>query len=247
MQEKYGSDLQVIFVESQGSSRDNMEGFALRRKWLGTQAMWTTERPLRTGSRGLPNYVLIGADGAVIEKGSHVNSRTSDLIEEQIKSGGQAPEGTPGVLKAAWKSFLKGDVGKAMTLASKVRDKGKFASQASDALASFEAAVGRSLDQVEWCIENGMFLEAQEKLRQMMNGLQGTGDLLERASLLSARISSPEMKTEVDACKKLARLLDKVHEEGFGKKDKHRRALEKFAQAHPGTMAATRARHLSGL
>ena len=65
LQEEFGEDLQVIFVESQGADRAKMEGFALRKKWFGTTAMWTTERPFDSGSRGLPNYVLIGADGKV--------------------------------------------------------------------------------------------------------------------------------------------------------------------------------------
>jgi hypothetical protein len=244
LQEAYGEDLQVLFVESQGADRDRMEGFALRRKWFGTTAMWTTERPFDSGSRGLPNYVLIGADGRVIEKGSYANSKTEALIDVEIKAGRRAPEGVPKALQAAWKSFGKGDVGKALASALKVRERGELVDQADEAIASFHEAVGRSLKQVEWCIENGLLVEAQNKLEGMKQGLKGAHGLLERVAEIEDRISSPEWKAELDACQKFDRILRSVYTDGIGKKDRNRRALKRFVKSHAGTAAATRAQHL---
>lgn len=247
LQEEYGDDLQVIFVESQGANRSKMEGFALRRKWLGTNAMWTTERPLSMSSRGLPKYTLIGADGTVIEQGRHTNSKTSKLIADEIKSGREAPTETPKALKSAWKSFAKGDVGKAVMAAFKVRDKGDMIEQADAAIASFRKQTGAKLDKVQWCITNGYLVEANDQLDGMLKRLKGAETLHARAKSISESLASPELKTEIDACKKLNRLLDKIHEDGFGKKDAHKKALEKLIESDAGTMAAKRAEHLIAL
>ena len=32
--------------------------------------MWTTERPVVTGARGIPNFVLLSSDGEVVLKGN---------------------------------------------------------------------------------------------------------------------------------------------------------------------------------
>ena len=247
LQEEFGEDLQVIFVESQGADRAKMEGFALRKKWFGTTAMWTTERPFDSGSRGLPNYVLIGADGKVIEKGSYATSKTGDVIADAIKAARRAPDGVPKALRGAWKSFGKGNVGKAVSAALKVRKRGEFVEQADEALASFREAVGRSLDQVDWCVENGFLIEAQAKLDGMKKGLKGAAGLLERALAIEERIDSPALEGELEACKKFDRILKAVHEDGFGKRDKNLKALEKFVKVHADTLAATRAQHLLDL
>ena len=66
---EHGDDLAVLFVQAQGLSADESEAFALGRKWLGTPAMRTAERPFATGSRGLPNFALVSSDGMILLKG----------------------------------------------------------------------------------------------------------------------------------------------------------------------------------
>jgi len=46
LQQEHGDALQVLFVEVQGADMEKTEAFAWRQKWMGTRAMWTTERPL---------------------------------------------------------------------------------------------------------------------------------------------------------------------------------------------------------
>lgn len=247
LQEEFGDDLQVIFVESQGANRSKMEGFALRRKWLGTNAMWTTEHPFSMSSRGLPKYALIGADGTIIEEGRHTNSQTSKLIADEIKSGRQMPAGTNKALKSAWKSFGKGDVGKAVMAAFKVRGKGDLIEEADAAIASFRKLTNQKLDKAEWCITNGYLVEAEDKLDGMLKGLKGAKVLHARALAIVERLGTSELEAELDACKKLDRILKKIHADGFGKNEAHKKALEKLLKSLAGTKAAKRAEHLISL
>jgi hypothetical protein len=68
-QNTFGSELQVIFVECQGTSPDVAEAFAWKMKWMGNPAMWTHDRPIPTAGQGLPEVALIGIDGAVLMQG----------------------------------------------------------------------------------------------------------------------------------------------------------------------------------
>ena len=70
MSQNYGDDLGIVMVESQGAGTEGMARFCLERKWLGNSAMWTTERPVVTGARGIPNYVLLSNEGRVLMMGN---------------------------------------------------------------------------------------------------------------------------------------------------------------------------------
>jgi len=247
LQEEFGDDLQVLFVESQRASAEQMEGFVLHHKWLGTRAMWTVEPPLRSGSKGLPSYVLLDASGSVVGRGSHATSRTADQIADLIKAAKAPPEGTPRALKSAWKSYAKGDLGKALAAASRERGKEQHAAQAEEAITAIEGAIERRLGALEWCLDSGHLVEAGERLEELKKVLKGAGEHETRLAELRTRLESPEMKPERDACKALERILVKVYSDGPGKSGKHLKALRKLAERHPGTRAAERARHLAGL
>jgi hypothetical protein len=87
LQEEYGDDIQVIFVECQGATREQFEAFAWSMKWMGNNAMWTEERPFATVGGGLPETALIGIYGRIIMQG-HPGSYGKKLeaaIEAEIK------------------------------------------------------------------------------------------------------------------------------------------------------------------
>jgi len=247
LQEEYGDDRQVIFVEVQGASEKKMEGFALRRKWFGGNAMWTTERPCDTGLKGIPQYVLLGADGRVLEKGHHTASATTELVDDEIKTARKGPAGTPKALAGAWKTFRKGEVAKAVQAARKAGSKEELAEAAARTVERFLAATTARLDRVEWCLDNGYIVEGKARLDALRSAVKGLDELATRAAALDSRLSDPEMKREVEASKSLARILDRVYEDGFGKKDKNKKSLEKIAKQFPGTAAATRASRLLAL
>ncbi|MDP7560394.1 MAG: hypothetical protein QF745_07620, partial [Planctomycetota bacterium] len=82
MQEEYGSDLQVVFVEVQGADRDKLVSTLLERKWMGGDVIWTTERVFSTGMNGIPNFALLDSDGAVVMSG--YSNRSGKAAEEKI-------------------------------------------------------------------------------------------------------------------------------------------------------------------
>jgi hypothetical protein len=70
LQEQYGGDLSVLFVESQGTEADEMAKFILQRSWHEANALWTTEHPFITPGRSLPKFALVSSDGRIIAQGS---------------------------------------------------------------------------------------------------------------------------------------------------------------------------------
>ena len=109
LQEHYGDDLQVIFVESQGASEEKAIGFAYGRKWMGNQAMWTRERPVQVPGRGLPKFALLSAEGELLLQGNPLSmkKKIEQAIDGEIKKAKSAPSGTPKSLSKAWKAFGK--------------------------------------------------------------------------------------------------------------------------------------------
>jgi acyl-CoA synthetase (AMP-forming)/AMP-acid ligase II len=75
LQETHGDDLQVVFVEAQGSPAEEIERFALARKWLGGRALWTSEAPVQVAGNALPKFALLDRGGRLILSG-----RTKDRI-----------------------------------------------------------------------------------------------------------------------------------------------------------------------
>ena len=53
LQEEFGDALQVLLVESQGTGHEESVGFAMKAKWLGNDAIWTSDYLFSTGSSGL--------------------------------------------------------------------------------------------------------------------------------------------------------------------------------------------------
>ena len=98
-QNTFGGDLQVIFVECQGTSPDVAEAFAWKMKWMGNSAMWTHDRPISTVGQGLPEVALIGIDGAVLmqghpgELGKQLEETIASEIAKARKIRAKEPEG----------------------------------------------------------------------------------------------------------------------------------------------------------
>ena len=82
MQEKFGDDVQFIFVESQNHGMDEVENMILKKAWFSDHAMWTTEAPFQTGASTIPHTVVLGNDGEVLFNNSPVESKIEDLLLE---------------------------------------------------------------------------------------------------------------------------------------------------------------------
>jgi len=241
LQEEYGDQVQVIFVESQGATADAAEKFAFQRSWLNGPSMWTTERPFDSGARGLPNFVLLSSDGEVLLKGNPMamKSKIEEAIEAEVRKGKKAPEGTPKALEKAWKEFRKGGYSKAIALAKKAGSKPDVAEDAAAAAELFEARAGAALDEVAWCMENGYLTQAEDRLKVLSKSLKGQDELMTRASALEEELESDAHEAEWAACKAYEKLMSKVSRKGVD--ERTGKSLEALAEKHPGTKNGERA------
>jgi hypothetical protein len=246
LQEEYGDDLAIIFVESQGTSPAATAKFIMKQRWFGNQAMWTNEAPFRTGTKGLPNFALLSADGKVIATGNHMTSKDRDLIDEEIKNAKAAPADTNKSFKKAWKEFNKGNYAKAMAEASKVGAKeAELAEEATSITELFEDRIQANLNRVTWLLDNGFPGDAKDRLDGLVSGLKGTDRLLAAANEIVERFDSDEMKLELEAAGKIERLLEKVYEDG--KDEKLFGKLSKLATEYSSTKVGARAQKIAAL
>lgn len=245
MAEEYGDDLQILFVESQGSSEEEAEAFAWDRKWMGTSAMWTTEAPFRTGSGGLPNFALLSNEGEVLLMGNPLSmgKQIEEAIDAEIKKANAIPEDTPKALKKAWKAFVKGDYGKAVAEARKVEAKGGAdGEEATAAIDIFVERVEDELGRANWMLENGYLVEAQKFMKDLSKQIKGITEVAEQTTEITGKIDSPDLKPELTAAQSLSKLINAIAEEGFD--EKLVKKLEKFVKKNEATKAAERAQRL---
>ena len=249
MSEEYGDAVNVLFVEVQGADAAKVERFALEKKWLGTHAMWTTERPLNVGLRGIPNFALLDSSGEVILKGysTKLHSQIEELVAAEVKAASKGPKDLPKSLKKAYKAFHKGDLAKGIAEAEKVAAKGGDDADAATALAADlrERASGK-VDRVQWMVDHGFVIEADDLLGDLKKGLSGDEDLEARVEALRATLDSKEMKPEMEAAKLFARAEATLFDKGLKAKGIDRK-LAKIAEKYQGTQSAKRAQHLLDL
>jgi hypothetical protein len=248
LQEELGDAVQVIFVESQGATRDKAEAFALRQKWLGGRAMWTDERPVDSQSNGLPSFVLIGIDGEVLLRGNPLAMKgdIEDTIAREIERSRAAPEGTPTKLKKAWSEYGKGNYAGALAEAEKVAtesgDDAELASHAKQAADAFQKRVGSEVARVKAMLASGEYLAAEELLAALEKGTRAHETLAATVAEVRQELSSETLATEREAADALAKLEEKMY--GKGKLDKHLSSLEKLAEKYAGTKAGSRAKRI---
>ncbi|MDA1259179.1 MAG: hypothetical protein O3A20_01010 [Planctomycetota bacterium] len=252
LQTEYGDAIQVILVESQGASDEMSLSFALRNKWLGNNAIWTTERPFSTGGSGLPSYALLGPDGKVLMVGNSASdhSKINQTIAELVKKGSSAPAEAPEALTKAYKQMDEGNYAKAIAEARKVGAKaqGKDAVVA-EAATKFEAQVaekvGREAARVRALTERGQWIAADARHESLLKGVKGEDSLIEKTSELVSLFEGPEVQKEMMAEKELLRLSADAYE--AGKDEKAVKKLQKFATDHAGTKIGERARRIADL
>ena len=247
LQEEYGDQIQVIFVESQGATADAAEKFAFKRTWLSGPSMWTTERPFDSGSGGLPNFVLLSNEGEVLLKGNPMSmkSKIEDAIEAEVRKSKKAPADTPKALEKAWKEFRKGAYSKAIAAARKAATKPAVEEAALEAAELFEERAGAALDQVAWCMENGYLTQSEDRLKVLMKSLKGQEELLTRAKVLDEELGSEAYEAEWAACKAFEKVMSKVNRKGVD--DRTGKSLEAVAEKHPGTKNGARAARTAGM
>jgi len=250
LQQEYGDDLQVLFVEVQGANLETAEAFAWRQKWMGTRAMWTTERPLEVPGNGIPKFALLDTEGKLLLEGNPLDmkKKIEAAIGEQVKNAKAAPAGTPDALAKTWARFVKGDVAGALAECDKL---GADVALAEPARALKDEMVGRTERKIargKWLVTNGYVAEASELLTGLAKGVKGSPELESKIEGELARVQTPDktLAAEAEASKALASLQQKmIKDKPF--EDANVKALQKLAEKHAGTKAGERAARLAKL
>lgn len=243
LQEKYGDDVQVIFVECQNTTKDVYEAFAWKMKWMGNRAMWTAERPIPTKGAGLPEVALIGVDGEVLLQGNpgDFGKKFEEAVAAEIKKSKDAPAGTPKELKKAWQLFLKGDVAGALAECDKVA--GDEAGKAKD---EFVARTTARIARAKWLIDNGFLSDAEKLLEALEKGVKSQAELTPKIVEQKARLQSTEIADEREADKAFTSLVAKIAKEKPFEEANVKKA-QQIAGKYKGTKTATRAERFIAL
>lgn len=251
-QTEWGDAIQVILVECQGASEEDMLAFAMKQKWLGNGAIWTTERPFSTANGGgLPSYALLGPSGEVLMTGNSAadHSRIEEKIAELVKKGSSAPATAPAAAAKLYRDLDRGQFAKAALEAQK----GAAKAAAKDAplaaaLNEVEKAAGerlaREIARVQALAAQGRYGAAQARADALAQGVKGHADFEAKAAELASLFEGPEVQREAAAERELDRLLADAFAEG-AKDDKGAKKLRKFAEANAGTKAGERAARMA--
>jgi hypothetical protein len=247
LQQQYGDDLQVLFVESQGADLATAEAFAWRMKWMGAGAMWTTEAPVQVEGNTLPKFALLDAQGRLLLKGNPMGMKKQieEAIAAEVRNAKSAPEGTPAKLAKGWSSFVKGEVGAALAECDKAAADAALSDAAKALRAEIVARTNARVARGKWLIDNGYVDEGTELLTKLGKAVKGCADFDDAVAKELARVAAPDkgFAHEVEAAKALGAvrqrmLKDKPFDDGNVK------ALARVADKYKGTKAGERAAHL---
>ena len=243
LQEKYGDDVQVIFVECQNTPKDTYEAFAWKMKWMGNRSMWTAERPIPTKGQGLPEVALIGVDGEILMQGypGDFGKKFDEAVAAEIKKAKDPPADAPKELKKAWQTFLKGDVAGAIAACDEVG--GDEASGAKDEFVSRTSArIGRA----KWLIDAGYISDAEKLLESLEKSVKEHAELSPKIAEQKARLASTELAQEREADQAFSRFVaDVAKKKPF--EDANVKRAQQIATKHKGTKAAVRAERFVAL
>jgi len=248
MQSEYGDAVQVILVESQGASEEDAAAFALKHKWLGNGAIWTTERPFSTGGNGLPSYALISPTGEIVLTGNTASdhSKISKAVEEMVKKGSSAPANVADSVAKLYRELDKGNLAKVVTEAQKIAAKsaGKEP-EVETAAKAVETAAGAKLDReiarVKWLASNNRLLEAQTAQEALAKGIAGNAEFETRAADLPKLFEGPEVQQTLALERELSGLEKELFSPELKDPLKVAKKLRKFSTANHDSKLAPRA------
>ena len=251
LQEAFGDDLQVVFVEIQGATQRQAESTAVARRWMGGRAAWTIEPPFLTGATSLPYFVLLSSDGKVLLKGNPLSqSREIErLIADDLRKRLDPPPGSPPAVRAAWSDFQEDRVARAVAqlhaLRAEPRVGAEVQSAAGAALEEIDRSVEARLSRAAAMIEHGYFDDASVELDTLRAAVQGDEERSARVRLVTDKLEAPKVRQERAMAPALQRLVARYYNSGGD--GEAARELAAFAKEHPDTAAGARALHLAGL
>lgn len=251
LKEEYGDDLQIIFVESQGSGYENSVRFALKTGWLEHDVIWSSDYIFSTGSGGLPNFALLDANGTVVLKGfsNSLKGKMEDEIERMVKEAGAGPAGVPKSVGKIYAELGKGGYAKAMTAANKLKAKpgsknADLVLSATDtAMVTITASLDAELTRADWLLNNGYPIRAQGLVKGLAKGVKGNADMIAKLEPYLTKFDGDAMKAQLSAAKTLAKLESKMYADKNGEKVADK--LVKLANANASNGIGKRASALA--
>jgi hypothetical protein len=246
LQEKYGDDVTVLLVESQGHGMDDVERMILDKKWFSDHAIWTTEQPFQTGANGIPHCVVLGNDGEVLFNEYPNEGKISDLVDEQLKLAKKGPKGTPASLAKALADFEKGSYSAAIASLKAIQD-GPDKDAATKLAASLTTRLNAKIAKLTWQMQNGEIAMADKAAPKLAAGVAGDQTFEAKVKELTAKLASPDMEKEREAAKALAKVQSRLEKENLDDKSTPSivKALKAVGEKFPNTGAAKRAGRLS--
>jgi hypothetical protein len=233
----------VLFIEVQGASDVQAQGFALKKKWLGVDALWTTERPFDLGLDGIPQCALLSPSGEIVLSGytNDIHSKVADKIDEFVKKP-KARKDLPASVAKVVSDFDRGNYGAAMTALASLAsgaDKGAAEGVQAELSARLESKIAR----IEAFRAAGYLEKADALAALLTKSLAGNAEWSAKLDEPKKALAAPEMAKEREAEKALAAATKKLFTKGPDKGTA--KSLEAVASKHTGTKVAERASELA--
>jgi hypothetical protein len=253
LKEEYGDDLQVIFAESQNSGYEKSIADALKYGWLTHDVIWSSDYLFSTGSKGLPSFALLDAEGRVVLKGSSsdLKGKMEDEIERMVQELKAGPADMPKAVAKIYSELNKGGHAKALIAAEKLKakpgskDTEMVLSATESAIANIHANLDSQLARADWLLQNGYPTQAKELVSNLLKGVKDNADMTAKVEASLAKFEGEEIAAQLAADKDLSKLQNKLFADKNGEKVSDK--LLKLAEENASNPIGKRARILAGV
>ncbi len=246
MAEEYGDDVAIVFAEAQGHSIQEVEKLALQSKWFGNSAMWTTERPVPSDAKGIPDCVLLDIEGRPILRGNPlaIHKELEEAIANELKKIKHGPDDLPKDLRDAWRDFARGKWSDAIAAADKVADSAgddaTLAEAAKKYADQWRAGATKTVESIGRMIDQGYYEKAEQKLKHLVDDLKGLDDVHQQAVALQEKLDSKDLESERKAENALRKMEDQLFKKGA--RNFKPKPFERLVDKYPNTKAAEQAK-----
>jgi len=201
------------------------------------------------GGGGIPHAYLIGPDGVVVWQGHPASLSEGEIEKATRKTKDFYVRKVTSELKPAASAFEKGKLNEAKALAEAAKAKGGDADVTTDAdyiLARVNQFLSFWNKTVEQASAEGRYDDVLDALEKIQKHFPGTDEASLAATKEKELKADPTVKAELDAWKKLDKLIEGVRKaEGDPKKLKPiQKKLEKFIEQNGASKAAKRAQQV---
>jgi hypothetical protein len=258
LQEQYGEDLVVLFIERSGLSQLDMLRFVAGRRWLCGDAMWTCEPLPHTDTGSTPSFVVTTVWHVAVLAGHPVTERADveKAVELMVSERRHGKAGLPPEATKAWTALHEGQLLRALELgqaAVKRRARGEPGdAEAADVLDEqvryLASDLSWSMTLTSEMVTAGAAAEAlplSESYAERLNDLGSEHPLRRQADSNRESLHHESTAGERKASEALLALKTTLCRKGPGAALEQ--AFRRLAKEHAGTHAAERALALADI